>query len=110
MKVSYIAGGTRVEVEGKDAKDCFVQIASAMEVFRHSRCGACGSEDVSPQVRERDGNHYYEVKCNSCRAELAFGQRRVDGALYPRRKDKDGNWLANNGWVKWQPKSNDEPF
>lgn len=110
MKVVYRAGAATIEVDGKDTKDCFGQIAVASEVFRHSQCGACGCPDVWPQVRERDGNHYYEVKCSNCKAELSFGQRRVDGALYPRRKDKDGNWLPNNGWIKWQPKAGDEPF
>lgn len=110
MKVSYKAGGVTVEVDGKDTKDCFTQVASAMEVFGHAQCGACGSNQVSPQVREVEGNHYHELKCGACHASLSFGQKRVDGSLYPRRKDKEGRWLDNNGWVKWQPKNNDEPF
>lgn len=113
MKVSYKAGSTVVEVEGKDSKDCFTQIASAMDVFSHAHCGACGSTEISPVVREYEGNHYYELRCGACRACLSFGQKRVDGSLYPRRKDKSGQWLDNNGWVKWQSKpadSSDEPF
>ncbi len=111
MKVMYRAGAATIEVEGRDTKDCFAQIAAAAEVFGHEECGACGSHDIRPQVRERDGNHYYEIKCGKCGAEFAFGQKRADGSLFPRRRDKDGNWLPNHGWVKWQGKpSEDQPF
>ncbi len=102
MKVMFSAGSARVEVEGKDAKDCFTQIAGAMEVFRNTKCGKCGCPDVVPQVRENDGNHFYELKCSNCAAELSFGQKKIDGSLYPRRKDKEGNWLEHGGWIKWQ--------
>lgn len=112
MKVMYRVGNTTIEVEGKDSKDCFTQLSAAVEVFRHTQCGACGSDEVFPQVRERDGNHYHELRCANCRAELAFGQKRVDGSLYPRRKDKNGNWLDNNGWTRWQAsnKNEESPF
>lgn len=110
MKVVYQVGSTTVEVEGKDAKECFTQLSAALEVFRHTQCGACGSTEVVPQVRERDGNHYYELRCTACRAELGFGQKKADGSLYPRRKDKNGQWLDNNGWTRWQPANNAEPF
>jgi hypothetical protein len=23
--------------------------------------------------------------------------------MFPKRKDKDGNWLPDGGWVKWNP-------
>ena len=91
-------------------RSCFAQVASAMEVFGHSHCGACGSDNVTPQVREVDGNMYYELKCNNCHAALSFGQKRSGGQLFPRRKDKANNWLDKGGWVKWSPKTNDEPF
>jgi hypothetical protein len=27
------------------------------------------------------------------------------GGLFPKRKDKDGNWLPDRGWVKWNSKT-----
>ena len=110
MKITFHAGSSAIEVEGRDTKDCFTQIASAVEVFGHPQCGACKNTNITPLVRENAGNHYYELQCNGCNAALAFGQRKADGALYPRRKDKDGNFLPNNGWTKWTPRANDEPF
>lgn len=111
MKASMQFGAIRVEAEG-DAKECFAEIASAAEVFGQSACGACGSEMVVPVVRDIDGNVYYEMRCQSCGCALGFGQRRVDGKLYPRRK-KDENWLPNRGWVDMrtkQPQPASEPF
>jgi hypothetical protein len=33
---------------------------------------------------------------------LALGTKREGGQLFPKKKDKDGNWLDNNGWVKFK--------
>ena len=111
MKVSYTTGDQRmtVEIEGKDNKDVFQQLALFQEIYEHRRCGACDSDLVRFQVREVQGNLYFELKCLECGSVLAFGQKRADGSLFPKRKDKDGNWLPNGGWVKWSPRE-DEAF
>lgn len=110
MKVQYRAGKSVIEAEGKDIKDVFTQLSGAVEVFGHSICGACRGENVVPTVREVQGNTYYELRCRDCGSTLAFGQRKADGALYPKRKDKDGVWLENNGWVKFKRVTEDTPF
>lgn len=102
MKVKYKTDRIEVEVEGKDTKDVFTQLAGAIEVFGASVCGACDSKNTSPVSREVQGNHYFEMQCHDCGASLGFGQRKIDGALYPRRRDKDGNFLNGNGWTKWR--------
>lgn len=102
MKVSYQMAKGEVIVEGGDVKECFEELAHAVEVFGHSQCGACESMNVVPSVREAQGNTYYEVRCQDCGAALSFGQTRVGNRLYPRRKDKSGNYLPGNGWTKWQ--------
>ena len=102
MKVRFRTDKTEIEVEGKDTKDCFTQLAGAVEVFGNTTCGACDSTNTVPVVRENGGNHYYEVRCRDCGASLSFGQRRQDGALFPRLKDKDGNYLNHNGWTKYR--------
>jgi hypothetical protein len=50
------------------------------------------------------------MACKQCGCVLGFGQRRVDGALFPRRK-RDENWLPNRGWIDPRNKSAvEEPF
>lgn len=112
MKVVYRTAGNRieVEVEGKDNKDIFRQLSLFQEIFEHSQCGACEGERIRFVVRENQGNTYYELRCLDCGATLAFGQKKADGSLFPKKKDKDGNWLPSGGWVKWQPKDDDSPF
>jgi hypothetical protein len=102
MKIRHKTDRMEIEVEGSDVKECFVELAQSIEVFSQSVCGACQSPDTMPTVRERDGNSYHEMRCNSCGATLSFGQTRVGNKLYPRRKGKDGSFLSGNGWVKWQ--------
>jgi hypothetical protein len=109
MKVSYKTADGRltVEVEGKDNKDVFAQLALFQEIYETRRCGACDSERVRMIVREVKGNTFFELKCMDCGSVLAFGQKKQDGSLFPKRKDKDGNWLPNGGWVKWSPRDAD---
>ncbi len=113
MKVTYKTVDSRisVEVEGKDNKDIFKQLSLFQELFDNGKCGACDSERIRFVVREVQGNTYYELRCLDCGATLAFGQKKADGSLFPKRKDKEGNWLPNGGWVKWQPRDSEEsPF
>jgi hypothetical protein len=111
MKVRYRLANAEIEVDGKDTKDAFTQLSGAVEVFGQSQCGACGGKDVVPVCREVQGNNFFELRCLKCGATLAFGQRKQDGALYPRRKDKDGEYLDNFGWVKFQKRGDAaEPF
>lgn len=102
MKVRYKRESVEIEVEGKDTKEVFTQLAGAVEVFGSAHCGACDSVRTVPVVREYDGNTYHEMRCQDCGAVLAFGQKRSDGSLFPKKKDKDGNWLTGNGWVKYR--------
>jgi hypothetical protein len=112
MKVRYKLETVEVEVEGKDTKDCYTQLASAVEVFGNTRCGSCDSNRTVPVVRENQGNTYYETKCLDCGSSIGFGQKKQDGSLFPKKKDKEGNWLDHSGWVKWQPREEaiDDPF
>jgi hypothetical protein len=113
VRMKSADGRVEIEVEGKDTKDSFSQIALASEVFGQSVCGACDSSRTVPSVRERDGNTFYEMKCQDCGATLAFGQKKQDGSLFPKRKGKDGSYLEGNGWMKWKAHQQErevEPF
>lgn len=100
-----------IKVEGDDAKALFKQIAKAGEVFGVGQCGCCSSQDLAFKVRTVSNGEYeyYELWCldRSCRARLQFGLTKK-GDLYPRRKDKDGNWLDNEGWARWTPGQQDQ--
>ena len=106
MKVRFTSGRLSVEVEGEKQKDIFQQIASFQEVFEHNKCLACQCEETRFVVRIVEDNDFYEMHCTNktCLARLAFGQHKSKaGTLFPKRKDQDGKWLPNNGWVKFDP-------
>tara|TARA_B100001123_G_C15317614_1_gene1026710 strand:+ start:966 stop:1301 length:336 start_codon:yes stop_codon:yes gene_type:complete len=107
MKLTYTTrnGKISVEVEGDSHRDLFEQINKFQEVFEEDVCGKCGHENIRFVVRTVDDNSYYELRCSSCGARLAFGANKKGGGLFPRRKDSEGNWLPDNGWVKWNPKT-----
>lgn len=106
MKVQYKTGDGRlsVELEGESQRDLFEQLYRFQEVFEEPGCGKCHSTDVRYVVRNVDDNLYYEKRCNKCGARLSFGSHKKGGGLFPKRKDGD-NWLPDNGWVKWNPKT-----
>ncbi|MAF25512.1 hypothetical protein CL634_08075 [bacterium] len=110
MKISYTGNNGRVTVqlEGDTQAEVFAQLASFQEVFDETECGKCQSENLRFQVRNIDDNLYYELKCMDCGARLSFGALKKGGGLFPRRKDKEGNWLSDRGWVKWNPETKQE--
>ena len=94
-----------VVVDGKDQRDVFCQIAELEEIFGINTCGACQSNDVYFRVRNVEDNSYHEIACSKCGATLALGQMKKDGKLFPKRKDDEGNWFKNGGWLKWKPQT-----
>ena len=105
MKVKYQSGKISVEFDCDTQKELFTQLASFQEVFCETKCGKCGSENLKFVVRQVDGNEYHEIRCLDCGAKLQFGVNKKGGALFPKRKDSDGNWLPDKGWTKWNPKT-----
>lgn len=111
MQVTYKLANCELVAQGNDIKAVFDELAASMEVFGHSHCGACDSARVSLVSRDYEGNTYREVKCMDCGCVLGLGQRK-DGKLFPKRKDKSGGWMPNNGWAKYGNRDNDaaDPF
>jgi len=109
MKITYTAkNGISAEIEGKEQKDLFREIASFQEVFEETTCGACHGTELRFVVRtNKDGDDFFELHCKNldCRSRLAFGQHKKGGSLYPTRKDKENKWLPKNGWTKWNPET-----
>ena len=102
MKVTYKTGKFTVEAEGSST-EVFEQLASFDSVFGNCVNKANGSENIGFRHREVDGNHYYEMYDKDSFHTLKFGKTKKDGSLFPRRKDTDGNWLSDGGWVKYDP-------
>lgn len=104
MKVRVRASkNVTVEAEGNDHKELFSQLAQLQEVFGEEKCGKCGGENLAFVVREVEGNHFYELHCRNpnCRAKLPFGAHKKGDTLFPKRKDEDGNWRGQSGWVRY---------
>ena len=103
MKINYKTGSGKISVElvGETQVEIFEQLAHFQEIFDEGVCGKCGTENLRFQVRNVEDNLYYELRCLDCGAKLAFGAMKQGGRLFPRRKDKEGSWLNDRGWVKW---------
>jgi len=108
MKASYTSGKITVEIEFETQIELFQKLSNFQEIFEETTCGKCGSDNIRFQVRNVDDNLYYELRCADCGAQLAFGVMKKGGRLFPKRKDKEGKWLPNNGWVKWNPETKRE--
>lgn len=103
MQISYKNGsGIEVTLEGETVRDMYAKLANVEEIFQESCCGKCSSEDITHVVRTVDDNNFYEIRCNGCRAVLSLGCHKKGGTLFPKRKDADGKYLSDKGWVVWQ--------
>jgi len=112
MKVQRTVGGVTVVAEGEKFSDIFSQLASSEEVFQNTstqKCGHCGGTNLKMQVREHDGDPFYEIVCQDCWAKYTFGSKKDKKAvddLFPHRKwpqshPKAGEYIPHNGWKKF---------
>jgi hypothetical protein len=98
-----LGGRLVVEVEAANVKELFKGLAEVQEILDADQvCGACNSTAIRFNVRTVEKYTYFELKCESCHAALAFGQKQDGEGLYPKRK-KDGVELANRGWGRFIP-------
>ena len=117
MKVVYTTGCGRLtaEFEAENQSELWRQVASFQEVFESAlicRKGGKESSDIRFIVRQdAEENEYFEARVVSgplAGTKKAFGQNKKGGGLFPRNKDKDGNWLPDGGWVKWNKETEKE--
>jgi hypothetical protein len=118
MKVRIRYGNVELEGEGDTQKVVFSQLAAMTEVFREENCGCCNNQNTiftvrrvpDPKSKGKKEFEYYEKRCltKNCGARLAYGQHNEGGSLFPKRKDEDGNYLPNRGWVKYEKEKSDK--
>ena len=108
MKLRYTTASGRisVEFEGNTQAELFEKIAEFQEVFENESASKDGktSNDIRYVVREVEDNKYYELRVNSGPLKglkKAFGVHKKGGGLFPKSKDAAGNWLPDNGWVRY---------
>jgi hypothetical protein len=100
------SGQLSFKLTGETVKVIFEELAEVQEIFDVSPvCGVCENSDIAYRVRENGGNKFYELHCltPACRARFSFGQSKDQKSLFPKRKDSEGNWIDNDGWVKYRP-------
>ncbi len=121
IQITVNLGNFSVTGDGEDVKEAIKGLSSsgALEVFVEQKCGKCGNTNIVPKCREvadpadKKGKtffEYYELSCtnNKCWAKLALGQSKDGHGIFPKRKDDEGNWLPDRGWVLPPPKK-DKP-
>lgn len=93
------------EITGETQQDLFEGVSAIQEVFdTETSCGVCNNDKLRFQHRIVQKYHFHELVCRNpeCRARFSFGHSQDDkGALFPKRKNKDGEWLPNRGWEKY---------
>jgi len=101
MRVTQSNGTITLEAEGTTHKEVFKELSDLQEVFDHKNCGKCDGDNLRFIVRNVEDNDFFELHCanRNCRARLSFGQHKKGGSLFPKRKDAEGGWLNNNGWL-----------
>lgn len=109
MQICLTFDAFTVTAEGQDVKECLAQLGEAMEIFKFDTCRykddsgtECGGKAAPFHRRSQQGYDFYGMRCE-CGAEFRFGTRSADGKLFPRRKDKAGDWLPDMGWSKFTP-------
>jgi len=107
MKVKYNSpnGKFAIDIEGEEMVDIFEKIGHVQDVFDETKCIKCGNENLKFTIRRnKDDDPFYELRCGdikTCGAKLQYGPHKKGGTLFPKRKDADGNFLPDDGWIKW---------
>lgn len=107
MNIHYDTGRLRFEFSAETIKDAWKKLAIISDVFETDRrCGSCESDAIGFRYRKtQDGYDYFCLVCNSCGHQLDFGQTREGGRLFPKRRNKEGDTIGDNGWYDWRARA-----
>jgi|TARA_B100000497_G_C7352054_1_gene229602 hypothetical protein len=101
IELTTTIGNYTVKVEGDTQIDVWDKMSEMAEILSvGAACGKTAATDTIPVTRKKDDYIFREWKCVSSGACLGLGQSKA-GSLFPKRKDKDGEWLDNHGWLTW---------
>tara|TARA_Y100000385_G_C12628064_1_gene439996 strand:- start:12 stop:389 length:378 start_codon:yes stop_codon:yes gene_type:complete len=101
MKLSTTIGNYTVEVEGATTEELFDNMAEMSELLScGAHCGKSGATDTVMRKRTSGDYVFYEWFCVSSGAALALGRTKA-GGFFPKRKNKEGDYLPDNGWQTW---------
>lgn len=103
ITVKTADGKIEATLSGETQQDIFKELHAFQEIFEINTCGKCMKKNLRYVVRQdKEENEYFELQCKDCKAKFEFGSmKKPKGRLFPKRKDKDGNWKPNHGWTKW---------
>lgn len=101
-------GNLVFELDASNERDLFEKVAHLNEVFNNVVCGKCRSENTFMRVRNVNDDKFYEYVCSDCYARFSLGCHKKGNTLFPHRKDKEGNYLPDGGWMKYNKETGKE--
>lgn len=115
INISVDMGRFTLSGDGENIKEAMKSLSDSggLEFLSEKKCGVCGCSELFPSVREvldpsdkkgKSTYTYYELACGNkkCWAKLSLGQKKSGDQLFPKRKSEDGEYLPNNGWIKYE--------
>jgi hypothetical protein len=117
MQVTYKTADGRLTFtfDATNDKEVFARIGSIQELYEDGTVEIDGEEVPETDVRYRCrtvGKFSFPEKFYKGNNAALRGYYKAysegENGLYPKRKDKDGNWLPNGGWTKWEGNQGEE--
>lgn len=91
-----------VSIHTESMKDVARMACEFRDALGQTKCGACGSPEITLIRRTPKGYEFFGWRCE-CGAQLdLFSPSKESTQLIPSRRDKQGNDLQHGGWVKYQ--------
>jgi hypothetical protein len=107
MQLTYTTpdGRIKFEFEAANVKDAFMKVGMLQEAFESDTiCGLCQSPHIKLEMRHAQDYVFYELRCNECTARLEFGQAKMGGGLFAKRRD----YPDSKGWYIYQGEGGDQ--
>lgn len=106
MRVVWTAKEANVQItfDAGTVKEAWEIVAILEETWDEVACGCCGNMALTHEVREFDANKFYKLSCDTCNAQLDYGQSKDNKSIYPKRYHPETKQsLPNRGWYIYQP-------
>jgi len=120
-----LSGVVNATITAESEQDLFKGVARVREIFGHTVCGRCKTENADYVCRrDKDENDWIEMVCRnpSCKAKLSFGSvKGKEAKLFPKVRwdnlsetqqehrrddqkfaDEHNGFLPNGGWFVYK--------